>query len=75
MGGTGDSLRSLGLANLVSLCRSCHDHVHACPQESCACGFLIRSGHDPEDIPLQAGAIAVWLSHDGSLREEIPPFF
>lgn len=53
MGGTSDAERNYGLANLVSLCRTCHNHVHANPAESYEEGWLVHSWSDPADVPLK----------------------
>jgi 5-methylcytosine-specific restriction protein A len=60
-----------GLANLVCLCRSCHNHIHSHPEESYALGFLVRSGYNPADVPvrvLQRGRLK--LNDDGSTGRE-----
>lgn len=53
MGGTSDNERNFGLANLISLCRDCHNHVHANPAESYEKGWLVHSWDDPADVPLK----------------------
>ena len=53
MGGTSDPKRAFGLANLVLLCRECHQHVHGNPRESYAEGWLVHSWDSPEDIPVR----------------------
>lgn len=54
MGGTSDPRREYGAANLVSLCRACHNYIHAHPAESYEMGWLVHSWQDPEDIPVPA---------------------
>ena len=53
MGGTSDQEVAFGLANLISLCRKCHDWVHAHPAESYRLGLLVHSWDNPEDIPVR----------------------
>lgn len=53
MGGTSDPEVSYGLANLVSLCRTCHAWVHAHPAKSYEQGWLVHSWNDPEDVPVK----------------------
>lgn len=55
MGGTSDAEISFGLANLISACRECHEHIHAHPAESYELGWLVHSWEDPEDIPIGGG--------------------
>jgi len=50
MGGTGDEEVAFGLANLVSLCRECHSHVHANPAESYELGWLVHSWDEPAEL-------------------------
>lgn len=69
VGGTSDGARMYGMANLVSLCRQCHDEVHANPEASYASGFLVHSGADPESIPLATGMVRVVLKMNGSTEE------
>ena len=53
MGGTSDETRAFGLDNLVLLCRECHSHVHANPEESYEEGWLVHSWDSPEDVELK----------------------
>jgi len=59
------------LANLVTLCRSCHDRIEAYPDQARALGYRLDRGDDPEDVAVWA-ATAVgdgWtrLGDDGSV--------
>ena len=68
MGGSSDPELNYGLANLVSLCRHCHDRVHANPGESYELGWLVRSGLDPLEVPILVSAtFTVWLTRDGDI--------
>lgn len=51
-GGTTKPDVSFGMANLVTLCRACHDHVEGNPEESFEAGWRIRHGNDPARIAL-----------------------
>jgi len=53
MGGTSDDSINYGMANLVSLCRTCHNWIHAHPSESYRLGWLVHSWQSPEDIPIK----------------------
>jgi 5-methylcytosine-specific restriction enzyme A len=53
MGGTGNADTNFGAANLVSLCRPCHNCIHANPAESYQQGWLVHSWQDPADVPLK----------------------
>jgi hypothetical protein len=66
MGGTSDEEINFGLANLVSLCVSCHRHVHAHPTASYASGFLVHSWDDPELIKIVSVFGVLELCSDGS---------
>jgi len=55
MGGTADPVLKYGLANLISLCRSCHNWIHAHPAESYEAGWLVHSWDDPALIPIPDG--------------------
>lgn len=51
MGGSQDPAVT-ALANVVCLCRACHDYIHAHPAESYASGFLVHAGQDPAEVPV-----------------------
>jgi hypothetical protein len=67
MGGTGNSYIKYGLANLVSLCRECHQWVHNNPSEAYRLGFLVHSGFDPACIPIILKMLVVKLTPDGDI--------
>lgn len=68
MGGSKDPLVA-GLANLVSLCRICHDWVHAHPGEAYKAGWLVLRGTVPGDAPIRLNAGEwLWLTDDGNAR-------
>jgi 5-methylcytosine-specific restriction endonuclease McrA len=50
MGGTSDPEINFGLSNLVSLCASCHQDVHANPAKSYEEGWIVHSWQNPEDV-------------------------
>jgi 5-methylcytosine-specific restriction enzyme A len=69
MGGSRDDTLNYGMANLVALCRSCHDEVHAHPAASYNAGWLVRTGNDPAVIPLVVTKdMTIWLKDDGTSR-------
>jgi 5-methylcytosine-specific restriction endonuclease McrA len=68
MGGTQDSYIAYGLANLASLCRECHDWVHAHPEEGYRTGYLVHSWDDPADVPLVLGTHWIKLRSDGEFE-------
>lgn len=70
MGGSHDpSVHSL--ANLICLCRNCHDYIHANPLESYGFGFLVRNSDDPFDIPVWfRRQYKVWLFGNGTKERE-----
>jgi 5-methylcytosine-specific restriction endonuclease McrA len=51
-GGTKDEETLYGLSNLVSVCRRCHNEIHAEPALSYEQGWLVHSWQDPEDVPV-----------------------
>lgn len=71
MGGTSDPDRNYGLANLVSLCREDHDHVHANPGESYTNGLLVHSWDDPLKCPviLADETVVIYLKVDGNVEK------
>lgn len=69
MGGTSDPEVNTGLANLVTLCRFCHDYVHAHPAWSYVRGWLVHSWDKPEDIPLFLPQGEIFLRVDGTVDE------
>ena len=71
MGGTSDPYIAFGVANLVSLCRSCHDYIHAHPAEGYRLGYLVHSWDDPAEIPivLKPGTHYIRLRSDGEFEK------
>jgi 5-methylcytosine-specific restriction enzyme A len=66
MGGS-RSPQTHGLANLISLCSPCHEHIHANPAESYELGFLVSKFNTPSDVPVMVGTRQrMFLSDDGS---------
>lgn len=55
MGGSSDPERNFGMANLVSLCRTCHNYIHAHPAEAYKDGWLVHSWQSPEEVPVPGG--------------------
>ena len=70
MAGSGDPDVNYGLANLISLCRQCHDEVHASPEESYLSGFLVHSWMSPERTPLMVrpGTFYAMLTKEGDIE-------
>jgi 5-methylcytosine-specific restriction enzyme A len=69
-GGTSDAIIKYGLANLVSVCFSCHSFVHLHPLAGYETGFLVHSWDDPENVPLKTGSYSalVMLTPEGDIR-------
>lgn len=70
MGGSGDDEINYGLANLVSVCRQCHQEIHENPAESYENGFLIQWWMRPEKVPLvvKPGTFYAILTKQGDLE-------
>jgi hypothetical protein len=68
MGGSGDPKIVTGLANLVSLCTTCHLEIHMHPVRSYESGFLVRMGMNPEEVPIILKLMIVTLTSDGSIE-------
>ena len=70
MGGSGDDEVNYGPANLICLCRGCHDHVHSHPGESYENGFLVQWWNHPERTPLivRPGLHYVMLTKQGDAK-------
>lgn len=72
-------LRSQGgldtLANLVAICKKCHETVHLSPMASYKTGFIVKGGklNDPAESPLDHAVHGrIMLLDDGSFT---PPMF
>ena len=70
MGGSGDDEINYGLANLVSVCRQCHQEIHENPSESYETGFLLHSWKNPADawLVVKPGSFLVKLSSSGEIE-------
>ena len=70
MGGTSDEVIKYGLANLVSVCFSCHELIHRRPALAYETGFLVHAWDNPEAIPLRVGSYSqlLKLSVDGGIE-------
>lgn len=44
-------------ANLVHLCRACHNAVHADPKAAHAAGFIVWRHEDPREIAIEHGLL------------------
>ena len=75
MGGTSDPARDHGLANLISLCRPCHDHVHANPEQSYEEGWLVKSTADPELVPIRQAKWNLFLYGTGGFTRKRDGYF
>lgn len=80
MGGTKNQETWFSLANLVSLCRQCHSHVHSYSNRYVD-GWMVHSWDDPENIPIRLSfskftEFVVMLKSDGtvSFTGECEPF-
>lgn len=70
MGGTRNEKIAYGLANLISLCRDCHNWVHANPFAAHQLGYLLKTGEDPEVIPIQLGyGMELKICSDGTTEQ------
>lgn len=71
MGGSSDEETNYGLAGLVSLCRSCHDWVHANPAESYDNGLLLHSWETParQPVSLVNDTLLLYFGNDGTVRK------
>src|SRR6266540_5931756 len=55
-----------GVANLISLCPSCHRDVHSWPGWAGVAGLLLPAGADAAAVPVVLpGRGVVWLTRDG----------
>lgn len=79
MGGTRDVDTALGLANLITLCRECHDWVHSHPKLAYDDGYLVHSWDDPADVPvkIKPGSGLLKFNADGTTEQigECAPLF
>lgn len=72
MGGTKNEAVAYGLANLILLCRSCHNWVHGHPTESYKLGFLVHSWDDPEEVPVVKSGARIYFRSDGTFERTGP---
>ncbi len=57
--------------NLVLVCGTgstpdCHFYIHNHPAESYQCGWLVRRGKDPAEVPLLTATQIIMLTPDGT---------
>ena len=73
-GGTSDPRIGYGLANLILLCRSCHQWAEANFRDARARGLRVRQSEDPASVPLYRhdSDTPVWLTHRGTITKELP---
>lgn len=74
MGGASRPDIAFGMANLVTLCRRCHQHTEDRPLESIRSGLKIlrSSATDPASIPVRLHVGWVLLANDGSIAPATP---
>jgi 5-methylcytosine-specific restriction enzyme A len=65
MGGTKDEKVAYGYANLISVCRYCHNWIHANPSIAYKYGFLVHSW-DSERIMIVTKFGTLKLEEDGT---------
>lgn len=65
-GGTSDPAREYGMENLITLCRTCHDHAETNRNEARDLGRIVHSAADPASIPVVDRRGTAWtLTADG----------
>lgn len=59
-----------GLANIICLCKPCHQWVHENPADAYGTGFLLHYWENPESIPLMVkpGSCWVTLTNSGDMK-------
>lgn len=76
-GGTARPLIAFGLANLVTLCRSCHDYTETTGRItgwSYDNGYVLRQGTEPTTVPVQLLERGwVLLGNRGEITRTTPP--
>lgn len=70
-------LRSQGgehtVENGLGICPACHRMIHLNPGQSYQRGWLVKSTHDPADVPVTRRGLVVLLDKQGGLtRKEAP---
>lgn len=67
-GGSADVLTSFGMANIICLCRGCHEYVESNRAEAESLGYLIRRGQhdDPSRIPVHTVDGLRLYAYDGT---------
>ena len=71
LGGSSDPETNYNPANLVSLCRSCHDYVHQNPDAGYQSGLLVHSWETPALRPvlLANDTIVLYFGSDGTVSK------
>lgn len=71
-GGTSDPRIAYGLANLLLLCRECHNWAEATFGEAVAVGLRVTAEADPAEVPVldRLRGRSVRLTHEGTITEE-----
>lgn len=64
-GGTSRPEISFGMANLITLCRSCHNFVESYRTTALAAGLLVSRQGSPELVPVRRHGVLVRLSSSG----------
>nr|WP_304503761.1 HNH endonuclease signature motif containing protein [Corynebacterium lemuris] len=63
-------LRSQGgehtVENGLAVCAACHRHIHMNPADSYTAGWLVKSTHDPVDVPVTRRGLVVLLTRQGN---------
>lgn len=54
-----------GLANLVRICRVCHEWVHRHPVEAHRLGLTVKTWEEPSEVPLLSWRGWIYLRDDG----------
>lgn len=67
MGGTKNEEVAYGLANLVLLCRECHNWAHQNPATAYESGYMVHSWDNPEEVGVWLGVNRVmFFKSDGT---------
>lgn len=66
-GGSSLPLISFGMANLITLCRSCHEHVESHRSKAFHSGWLVHRGTDPAKAPVYYVNAWALLNNAGGL--------
>lgn len=66
--GGAQSRVAYGMANLVTLCRSCHEWAHAHPVDALRDGFVVARHDEPADVAIVSRGTVLYMNYQAGRR-------